>query len=95
MTALGVALAAAAALGALGVRLRRVERRAAHSERERAWAEYRSRRDTPASGIGVEFYCRCGRRVVVERGAPPPTCDGVAGVGTDHEPRVMRLEAGP
>lgn len=88
MTALGVALAAAAALGALGVRLRRVERRAVHSERERAWTEY-GRSD------GVEFYCRCGRRVVVEHGAPPPTCDGVSCVGTEHEPRVMRIEARP
>lgn len=77
----------------LGVLLRRAERLAEHSEQERAWTEYQGSRAMPIAG--VEFYCRCGRREVVPAGSPPPTCEGVSCVGTEHEPRIMHDEARP
>lgn len=86
----------------LGARLSRVERAAEHSESERAWSEFSRRLGIPfgaaqsrAWSEGEEFYCSCGRREVVRKGDPPPTCEGSSCVGGEHDPKVMRGAAGP
>lgn len=88
--------------GWLGARLRRVERAAEHAESERAWSEFSRQLGIPfgaaasrAWAKGEEFYCRCGRREVVAKGEPPPTCQGVSCVGLEHPTRVMHGVTGP
>jgi hypothetical protein len=85
-----------------GVRALRVRRVLEHAESELAWSEFSRRLGLPfgaaaslAWAEGNEFYCRCGRREVGRKGDPPPTCQGVSCIGTEHEPRVMRSAAEP
>lgn len=95
----------------LAVSARRWRLFAEHAESERAWAAFARRltqneaspveempwgaRRARAWEMGTEFCCSCGRREVTYRGDPPPTCEGVSCVGSEHELRLMRDVSGP